>query len=130
MPKSGKPLNAVRKGKVGERELAGLLSRALGLTVQRKLAASRDGGSDLEGVPGWSIEVKNTATFLEAYWKQALDQAAAEGLLPVLFWKEPRKGWRVFVDARSLRSGVFSQPHRVQMSIDAWCELIAWELAL
>ena len=114
-----------RKGTAGERELAGLLRDALGFDVKRKLCAARDGGSDLAGVPGWSIEGKDTAWCLEAYWQQTIDQARAEKRRPVLFWKEPRKGWRVFVDAHDVRPDVWPIAgwNRLQMTLDAWCQL-------
>jgi hypothetical protein len=49
-----------RKGDAAEREVAGLLSDLLGMPVRRKLGAGRmDDEGDLEGVAGWTLEVKN-----------------------------------------------------------------------
>ena len=49
-----------RKGDSAERELAHLLSDLLGTTIRRKLGAGRkDDEGDLEGIPGWTVEVKN-----------------------------------------------------------------------
>ena len=51
-----------RKGDKGEREAAGILADLLGLPVRRKLGAGRkDDEGDLEGVPDWTLEVKNYA---------------------------------------------------------------------
>lgn len=49
------------KGKVGERELASLLSALTGYTVARRVR-QHDGDDDLMGLPGWSIECKRYAT--------------------------------------------------------------------
>lgn len=81
------------KGKRGELEVAGIIRELTGWDVKRRVR-QHDGDSDLEGVPGWAIEVKNCATItLPAWWRQAVEQAG-ESLFPVLFYKVPRKGWR------------------------------------
>ncbi|MBA2591163.1 MAG: hypothetical protein H0U97_02440, partial [Gammaproteobacteria bacterium] len=46
-----------RKGKAGEREAALLLQDLLGTAVVRNLTQTRDGGHDLIGIAGWSVEV-------------------------------------------------------------------------
>ena len=49
-----------RKGDKAELELARLLADLLGMKVRRKLGAGRtDDEGDLEGIPGWTVEVKN-----------------------------------------------------------------------
>lgn len=49
-----------RKGDSAEREAASLLTDLLGLPVRRKLGAGRqDDCGDLDGVPDWTLEVKN-----------------------------------------------------------------------
>lgn len=51
-----------RKGDKAELELARLLADLLGMKVRRKLGAGRtDDEGDLEGIPGWTVEVKNYA---------------------------------------------------------------------
>jgi hypothetical protein len=67
-----------RKGQVGEREVFGLLSDLLGITVKRHVNA-RAGDCDSLELPGWACESKRTEVWLEAYWTQACDQAAKVG---------------------------------------------------
>ena len=45
------------KGSSGERELAGILTDALGITVKRKLGQARDSGHDID-LPHFAVEVK------------------------------------------------------------------------
>ncbi len=48
------------KGDKAEREVAALISDLLGVECRRKLGAGRsDDEGDLEGLPGWTLEVKN-----------------------------------------------------------------------
>lgn len=82
------------KGKRGEREVARIIKEITGWDVKRKVR-NLSGESDLEGVPNWSIEVKNCARLeLPAWWRQTQAQAMFTRLHPVLFYKVPRKGWR------------------------------------
>ena len=67
--------------------------------LEARCAAGRrqhGGDSDLEGVPGWSVEVKRHRTASRAdiarWWQQTLAQAG--GLLPVLFYRADRGEWR------------------------------------
>ena len=115
------------KGAVGERELFGKLSDELGIVVQRKLGAARDGGCDSLDVPGWVIEVKRTETLLlSAYWAQARRQAEASGgdRRPVLFWRKSRAKWVAFMDPHDLAPELF-QPggEPLSMPLPRWCEL-------
>jgi len=81
------------KGHRGELEVAAIIHELTGWTVKRKVR-QHDGDSDLEGVSGWTVEVKNCATLtIPAWWRQAVEQAGTD-TLPVLFYKIPRKGWR------------------------------------
>lgn len=85
------------KGKTGEREVATLVCDLLGLDVRRRVR-QHDGDSDLEGVPGWSVEVKRYAGAargdIARWWAQAVEQAQRAGLLPVLFYRQDRDQWR------------------------------------
>lgn len=113
------------KGAVGERELFGKLSDELGLVVQRKLSAARDGGCDSLDVPGWVIEVKRTETLLlSAYWAQAKRQAEDAGRKPVLFWRKNRAKWVAFMDPHDIAPELF-QPggDPLSMPLPRWCEL-------
>lgn len=93
------------KGKVGERELASLLSALTGYTVARRVR-QHDGDDDLVGVPGWSIECKRYATATPAlvagWWAQARRQAHATGTKPVLLYRADRGQWRAVWDATLL----------------------------
>lgn len=83
------------KGKTGECEIAGLVRDVTGWDVRRRVR-QHDGDSDLEGVPGWSVEVKRHRTASRAdiarWWQQTLAQAGE--LLPVLFYRADRGEWR------------------------------------
>ena len=85
------------KGKAGEREIAAILAEHLGAAVKRRVR-QHEGDSDLEGVPGWCIEVKRYARAtrgdIAGWWGQACAQADGAGGLPVLFWRVDRDGWR------------------------------------
>lgn len=84
------------KGKVGERELAALLTEITGFHVRRRVR-QHDGDSDLEGVPGWSIECKRyasaTPAVIEGWWHQTVTQARQSKTLPVLFYRVDRGPW-------------------------------------
>jgi hypothetical protein len=81
--------------------VARLIHDELGLEITRNLDQTRDGGHDLIGVPGWAIEVKrykeHNASLVKAWWMQAVDQAAAVGQEPVVFYRLDRKPWRVLM---------------------------------
>lgn len=85
------------KGKVGEREIAALIAGATGWHVRRRVR-QHEGDSDLEGVPGWCVEVKRHATAsageLAAWWAQAVAQAERAGELPLLLYRADRAAWR------------------------------------
>ena len=85
------------KGARGEREVARLISDLLGFEVTRR-CRQHDGDCDLEGVPGWSLEVKNqrlvTRSLIKSWWQQAVDQTP-EPLRPALWYKRSPGWWRV-----------------------------------
>ena len=85
------------KGQSGERELAALLTHVTGHDVRRRVR-QHDGDSDLEGVPGWSIECKRYATAKHGniygmWWPQALAQAQATGEQAVLLYRQDHGHW-------------------------------------
>lgn len=114
------------KGARGERELAALLTEHLGASVKRRVR-QHEGDSDLEGVPGWCIESKNCAELrVSEWWRQAVEQAqkSERFVLPVLFYKIPRKGWRAMWPMSVLVGEVNfwpSEEYAVTSSIAAWC---------
>lgn len=100
--------NSRNKGAVVEREFAALAYEITGQKLRRALEQCRSGGHDLDGLPGWAIEVKARAerpgpAELEAMFKQTLEQAKRVGAYPVLAIKVNRRGWICYVDAADLR---------------------------
>lgn len=82
------------KGQAGEREIAALIRDLTGFDVRRRVR-QHDGDSDLEGVPGWSVEVKRAAKpELSAWWLQTVEQARMARGKPVLFYRLDRQQWR------------------------------------
>lgn len=73
-------------------------SRLLGTFGPASRESSRPTGSDLVGVPGWSIEIKRCRTALPgevaAWWRQAIEQAEGAGALPLLLYRADRAEWR------------------------------------
>jgi len=85
------------KGATGEREIAALIRDLTGWDVRRRVR-QHEGDSDLEGVPGWSVEVKRHAgagrADIARWWRQAVAQAERAGAVPVLFFRLDRDAWR------------------------------------
>lgn len=99
-----------RKGKGGELELAGRIRGLSGWDVRRRVR-QHDGDSDLEGISGWSAEVKRHKAAGRAeigrWWRQTVQQATGVATdqtivataripcrLPVLFYRLDRADWR------------------------------------
>lgn len=85
------------KGATGEREIASIVRDLTGWDVRRRVRQN-DGDSDLEGVPGWSVEVKRHRSAsrgdIAAWWRQTVRQAERAAALPVLFFRVDRDAWR------------------------------------
>lgn len=98
------------KGQSGEREIAGIIADLTGWDVRRRVR-QHDGDSDLEGIPGWSVEVKRHKAAGRAeigqWWRQTVQQATRVAtdptnaatarisrLMPVLFFRADRDQWR------------------------------------
>ena len=78
------------KGAAGEREIANILSDALGIAVRRKLGQARDSGHDID-LPGFSVEVKRRKRIAGLYeWI-----AQAETQTPALMIRADGKDWLV-----------------------------------
>ncbi len=84
------------KGSSGEREAAALLAQLTGFDIRRRVR-QHDGDSDLEGLPGWSIECKRyaqaSASVVAGWWAQACRQARKTGTLPMLVYRLDRGQW-------------------------------------
>ncbi len=85
------------KGQSGEREVAAIIRELTGHDVRRRVRQHRS-DADLEGLPGWSVEVKRHATtppgMVALWWAQTARQASDVQALPVLFYRADRAGWR------------------------------------
>ena len=97
------------KGKAGEREAAELVRELTGWDVRRRVR-QHGGDSDLEGVPGWSVEVKRhrTATRAELaqWWRQAVSQSG--DARPLLLYRADRAEWRAVWPRQLSRDAVAS----------------------
>ena len=85
------------KGQTGEREVAAIIRELSGCDVRRRVR-QHAGDADLEGLPGWSVEVKRHAQtppgMLALWWAQTVRQAGDTKALPVLFYRADRAAWR------------------------------------
>ncbi|ODT75470.1 MAG: hypothetical protein ABS69_10670 [Nitrosomonadales bacterium SCN 54-20] len=87
--------------------MANELSDLLGIKLKRKVR-NLAGESDIEGLPGFSVEVKNCSELrLAEWWRQTVAQCNGEDK-PVLFYKVPRKGFRAVVDVSHIFGGVMT----------------------
>lgn len=86
-----------RKGAHGENEIAAIVSGLTGFEIKRRVR-QHEGDSDLEGIPGWTAEVKRhkraTRAQIGVWWYQAVDQSLKAGGVPVLFYRQDRDEWR------------------------------------
>ena len=105
------------KGNRGEREVARLIADELGYEVKRR-CRQHEGDSDLVGVPGWSLEVKNharaTRAQIAAWWQQACAQATTDN--PALVYKRAPGWWRV------MWIGPYGYP--LEGDIEAWAAVV------
>jgi len=106
-------VNARTKGQSGEREVVKMLNDVLvsyyqennieyndQMLVQRNQNQSAIGGCDLVNTFHFAIEVKRCEKLeIEKWWKQTCKQAYALNKIPVLIYRQSRKGWRVVMDA-------------------------------
>ncbi len=91
-------INSRRKGQTGEREACALLTEEFGLPVKltRNITQTRDSGTDILGLPGFSIEVKRHKRFAVVY--EALDQARTGIGAPAGMLRGDGKHWLVVMD--------------------------------
>jgi Holliday junction resolvase len=91
------PINSRKKGQVGEREVIHILREELGIEATRNLDQWRDGGSDVLGLNGWSIEVKRAKSPLIKQWWEQTCRQTGDHQLPCLWYRIDRKYWRVVI---------------------------------
>jgi Holliday junction resolvase len=82
------------KGATGERELAALLSDALGRVVKRNLGQAREGGCDIN-IQHWNIECKRQEKIKIYDWMQQAKESCAAGQSPVVAFRKNGKDWLV-----------------------------------
>ncbi|AST27994.1 hypothetical protein [Ralstonia pseudosolanacearum] len=118
-------LRSRNKGKAGEREIAALVRDLTGWDVRRRVR-QHEGDYDLEGVPGWAVEVKRHASAsrsdVRMWWEQAERQAQGEELLPVLFYRRDRDEWRAVWPVGTVRRADAWRGYgwTVEGSVEAW----------
>jgi hypothetical protein len=104
------PVHARNKGRNGEREARLWLCAALSwdiTAIQRDLGQTRDGGADLLGIPGLTIEVKRQETLnVHAWWRQVNRAADNVGNTPVLMYRQNRGKWHFCIPAGLLIPGM------------------------
>lgn len=125
-------LKSRNKGKAGEREIAALVADLTGFDVRRRVR-QHDGDSDLEGVPGWCIEVKRHAKAgranLRTWWAQSVAQSEPSCSIPVLLYRQDRDEWRaVWPLAVSLTMQHAAMwvgyEWTAEGSLEAWCAVL------
>lgn len=85
-------VNIRQKGQNFERKMAKKFNSSFGLTVERNLQQSINGGDDLLGVPFFSVELKKHNTkSIGTWWRQCEESAKRQDKMPVLIYELPRK---------------------------------------
>jgi len=118
------------KGAAGERELAGMLREQFPhLSINRNwMMQAAAGGSDLIGVPGWSIECKRAKVLrLGDWWTQTCVQALKMTARPVLIYRQDRGAWMAQVSLYHLRPEMHDHSP-CTMTLESWCKLVRLEL--
>lgn len=89
------------KGAAGEREAFRALGDELGESLVRNLDQTRSGGADCICVRGYAIEVKRQERLSRpSWWRQAVAQAQALGVEPMVLYRQSRKPWRALIHTR------------------------------
>lgn len=85
-------VNIRQKGQNFERKMAKMFNEHFGLSVERNLQQSINGGDDLLGVPFFSIELKKHNTkSIGTWWRQCEESARRQNKMPVLIYEMPRQ---------------------------------------
>ena len=123
--------NGRAKGANFERLLCSMCIEAFGDCVdpKRNLEQTRSGGSDICGVPGWSIEAKRYSSnagngFKPAWWAQCCEQANEEGCEPVLIYKYDRQPIKCVVRLSSINADYAGKDNVAEISFSTWCMIV------
>ena len=93
------------KGAAGEREFLLLCRRELAPLevpdLRRNLTQyqKRNGADIVTELAGYAVEIKRAQHWRNAFWEQAVEQAAERGAKPALAWRADRNPWQVHVRA-------------------------------
>ena len=119
------------KGRAGEQEFARLMRENLGIEVHRNWQGqAAEGGNDITGLRGYSIEVKRAKSYKNEWWAQAVEDTA-KGELTVLAYRIDGK-WRGLPDDQKwiieMRAcdviEALSSEHRISMPAVVWFEYL------
>ena len=120
------------KGQAGEREVAAIIRTLTGHDVRRRVR-QHQGDADLEGLPGWSVEVKRHARTPPAsiadWWAQTVSQARDVQAKPVLFYRADRAEWRCVwpADLHASHKGATIRPgyeHTLNAEPSTWWAMV------
>lgn len=130
------------KGAAGEREVLAMLGERLGVTLQRNLSQTRNGGADCVELGRIRLEVKRQESLnLNQWWIQAGRQAGyvyipsgmytykvdalneGQPLVPVLAYRQSRKPWVFVLDCFDLKL-LPCRGHLLSTNLETFCELV------
>lgn len=82
----------------GEYDFLRAFGGELGMSLQRNILQTRESGADCLQVKGYAIEVKRQENLSRpAWWRQAIRQADALGVEPLLAYRRNREPWTCWV---------------------------------
>lgn len=130
--KARKGRAARAKGARAERQVAAVIADLTGWQIKRRVR-NHAGDSDLDGVPGFCVEVKDRAAptmgDVRAWWRQTVEQAMRAIAVPVLFYKRQAGEWRAVWPMHAIEdlgwSGAYEMA--VEGSVEAW-SMVAREI--
>jgi hypothetical protein len=89
------------KGAGAERELATLLTEALGVEIKRKLGQAREGGDDMQ-VGKFRIEAKRHENLAVMQWVRQIEACCAEHHVPLVVFRQSNQEWRCVIRLKDL----------------------------
>lgn len=120
-------LNALAKGKSGEREFCKWLEANFTLPVQaqRNLEQWRTGGTDVIVEP-FAFEVKRRESLdLLSWWIQSKSAADKLNLEPIVAFRQNRKPWEFLISAKHIGCGM-GFVRLDERTFKIWCQGV-WE---